>query len=100
MGKNFSWRRVGKVVLAIVVLGALAAGLWLLISWRPVRIIWAAEARNRIENFLPCEDLPFYVQVEKGLGQHQDAVARLKQLGAQSVSVRQVDCRVEDGGYE
>jgi hypothetical protein len=77
---RFSWLRIGKVVLVVVLVAAAAAGVWLLVISRPVKIAWASVIHNRRENYLTCQEFPFFPQVQKAFAKHDDVVTKIKAI--------------------
>jgi hypothetical protein len=96
---KFSWLRIGKIVLIVVIVAALAGGGWFLANARQTKIAWASFIADSHEHYLPCEQLPFLPEVQKALAGHADAVAKIKQLGAVQVEASKVNCPTADGRY-
>lgn len=97
---KFSWLRIAKMVLIVVLIIGAAAGLGVAAVSRPVRIAWASWVLDNHENYLGCYDLPFFPQVEKALSRHADVAEKLKQLGAYRVSAEKISCKGWDEGIE
>lgn len=84
-----------------VVIIALAWGLYWLVNFRPAKIAWASLRYGNTEHFLACENLPFFVQVEKAMDDHADVVEKLKNTaGVKSVSAKEIRCSIVPGGIE
>lgn len=98
--KKFSWKRTGKVTAAAAAVLFLAAAGYAAVTSRTAKILWADLARDSRENFLSCEDLPFYPQVQKVLSLHQDEVLRIEKISGSKVSAREIKCRIIEGGAE
>ena len=96
----FSWKRVGKVVGVIVFIGVIVGGGYLAAISRKGQILIADWTKNNRENFLACEDLPFYAQVQKALTQHQDVVIKIEQIKGSKVIAREIKCKIIEGGNE
>lgn len=98
---RFSWMRVGKMVLVVAIIGGLAAGGWLLVNARPVKIAWASVILNNREHFLSCEQLPFFPEVEKAFREHQDAAEKVTAIaGVVDFSPQKIKCTNFQGGIE
>jgi hypothetical protein len=97
---NFSWLRIGKIVLIVLVLAGVLVGGWFLATSRPVKIAWASLMFDRRENYLDCYSLPFYPQVQKALNNHSDIVQKLKLAGGGQVTGEQIPCTGWAGGIQ
>ena len=96
---KFSWLRIGKVIGVIVIIAAVFGAGWAAVTSRKGKIVWASWSRNAREHFLPCEDLPFYPQVQKTLAEHKDAVEKIRELGGNNVRAEELRCKIWEGGY-
>ena len=98
---KFSWLRIGKIVLIVVIAAAVVGGIWLLVTSRPVKIAWASLINNRRENYLACEQLPFFPQVQKAFDQHQDVVNKVKAVpGIVDFKPELLKCVIFTGGTQ
>ena len=95
---NFSFKRVGKTILIIVIGCVFVTGIVLAVISRPVKIAWASIIYNRREHYWSCEELPFYPQVQKALIVHADVVEKLKAAGASGVEAEKKECTNFEGG--
>jgi len=89
---QFSWKRIFKVVGVIVLAGIVTAGIYFIASLRVVKIAWASAIHDSREHYLPCEQLPFYEEVQKDFKVHQDVINQLQNLGGFNISAHEVDC--------
>jgi hypothetical protein len=95
----FSWKRIFKIVGIIVLAGLVAAGIYFFVTWRPVKIVWASLIYDRRENFVDCQHLPFYPQVEKAFLAHGDIVQKVRQIpGVENFYFVKIECKIYDGG--
>jgi hypothetical protein len=94
---RFFWLRIAKLVLIFVLIAALCGGLWFGVNSRNAKIAWASLILNNHEHYLPCEQLPFFPEVQKSLLKHQDIVNEIKQLGGYDVSASEIKCPSVDG---
>jgi hypothetical protein len=74
--KKFSWKRILKTVGIIVLIFSLLASVYFVLNLRPVKIWLVSGFLNESENFLPCSELPFYVQAERTYAAHLDVSQR------------------------
>ncbi len=96
----FSWKRIIKIVVGVIVVVAILAGIYFGVTSRRAKIILASVISDNHEHYLDCYELPFYPQAQKAILAHQDAVEKLKKLGAFEVSVEEIKCKGWDGGME
>lgn len=96
---KFSWKLVGKIILVVVIIGALLGTGYFLFNFRPAKIAFMSLVSDDHEHYLPCEELPFLAQVQKALNQHADVVNKLKELGAFEVSAVENKCPSLGGFY-
>lgn len=90
---KFSWKRVGKIVLVVILLILVATGVYFFVTWRPVKIVWASLIFDRRENYLQCHDLPFFQQAQKTFYQHSDFVAKVKNVpGVKDFFIEKIVC--------
>lgn len=94
---EFSWKRIAKIVLVIVVIGAALGGVYFLANVRQVKVAWAAMVFDRHENYFNCYQLPFLPEVQKAIVQHGDIIDKMKVLGASSVTAEEIKCPSVDG---
>jgi hypothetical protein len=97
----FSWKRIFKIVGVIVLAGMIIAGAYLIVNLRPVKIAWASLFYDSRENFLDCENLPFYPLVQKAFAGHADVVSKIKAVpGVANFYPEQNRCKILEGGSE
>ena len=97
----FSWIRIAKIVGIIVLAGGIVAGIYLAVTSRPVKIIWASAVYNRRENFLACENLSFYPQVQQTFILHAAVAAKVKAVAGVADFYPELNkCKIVDGGTE
>jgi len=96
---QFSWKRVVKILSVIFGAAAAVGAVYWLINFRPAKIVWASIRQGNIENFLPCVDLPFMVQVEKSIKAHGEAIEKVQKIsGVTKVSAYEMRCSLFEGG--
>lgn len=83
-------------VLALLILGE---GIFLLSNVVAVKIWFNRVAYNRIENYIDCEKLPFFPNVEKQFKNHKDVVASVKNIpGVADFYPEKIECKLYDQG--
>lgn len=97
--KKFSLKRVLKIVVVILAIAALGVGGYALVTSRPAKIWLASTISDNRNDFLPCQQLPFYPQARKALDQHKDIVEKIKQAGAFDVAAEEIKCPSADGSF-
>ena len=98
---QFSWKRIFKIVGTVVLACGIIAGIYFFVTSGSVRIAWVSLVYDRRENFLNCEDFPFYPQVQKVFAQHPDAVNKIKAVpGVAGFFPEENRCRIYEGGMQ
>lgn len=98
---KFSWLRIGKIILIIILAAVFAGGIWFAVISRPVKAAWASLVHNRRENYLTCEQLPFFPQVDKAFNEHRDIVNKVKAVpGVLDFKPELDSCYIFSGGTE
>jgi len=95
---HFSWLRIAKIMFVVLVIAALMGTAWLGITSRRAKIAYASFTKDDHEHFLPCEQLPFLLEVQQAIVKHSDIVSQIKQLGASKVEAVEVRCLTLDRG--
>jgi len=96
---KFSWKRVGKVIVGILLLLAVILGLWVLVTAAPVKAEWDSVVLDERNQYMPCEQLPFYRQGMTAISNHQDMLDKVRAAGASSVTLVEVKCMTDSNFF-
>jgi hypothetical protein len=99
--RKFSWFRISKIILTILIASTVVLGVWLFVSSNSVKAAWASLIHNKRENYVSCEKLPFYPQVDKAFSDHEDIVNKVKAIpGITEFSPEHDTCYIFTGGTQ
>ena len=68
---------------------------------RPAKIAWASLIHNRRENYIDCQHLPFFPQVQKAFAKNSDVVNKVKAVpGIVDFKPELDKCYIYTGGIQ
>jgi hypothetical protein len=97
---EFSWKKIFKMVGLVLVVLAFAGAGFFITSSRNFQILYANVVKGNKEHFFDCYKLPFFVEVEKSLENHNDILEKLKTLGTGQAFANKISCKGWERGIE
>ena len=94
---NFSWKRILKILLAVLIIAGLGFGVFKVATARATKIWYANMFLGEKEHYLDCYGLPFYGQVVNAMQKHPEIIEQVKSTGATITDVR-IECKQWDEG--